>query len=65
MQTKFHAAAAHFGIDVAADRETLVGWLSANDRNGAYSDEAAAAEGVSVLSSVDCWMIILDLYADR
>jgi hypothetical protein len=29
-----------------ADRSFLIRWLSWNDRHGAYSDEASAAEGL-------------------
>ena len=50
------AAAAQIGAE--STRDDLIGWLSANDSNGVYSDAACKAEGCPSLTLSGAWQMV-------
>lgn len=50
-------------LSLETSRETLLTWCSKVDRNGSFSDEQCAAEGLDPLSLDDAWDLVAQLLA--
>lgn len=51
-------------LSATSPRETLIEWLTWNDANGCYTDDAAELEGADPLTVEDAWKAIADAMRD-
>ena len=58
IETTKTAIATAAQIGAGSTRNDLIGWLSANDSNGVYSDDACVSEGCPVLTLNEAWQLV-------